>query len=468
MIFHSLDYAIFLLVLLSAYWCLSRRFQNLLLLAGSYFFYGYVHPWFLALIVASTVVDYACGLGMHRFPSRKRTFLIASLSFNLGLLGFFKYFNFFIDSFEALFQAIGLPSFGISLAIILPVGISFYTFQTLSYSIDIYRGKLEPRRSFIDFAVFVAFFPQLVAGPIERAVHFLPQVERRRRFNPSQGYQGLLLIIWGLFKKMVIADNVAVIANKIFSLQETGFALLWVGVLAFCVQIYADFSAYTDIARGTAKLLGFELMQNFNHPYISQSPSEFWKRWHISLSSWFRDYVYIPLGGNRGSFTRQARNLAATFLLSGLWHGASWNFIIWGGYHGLLLVAYHRLEVKYPALLKAPLLTLPRIAVFFVLTNIGWLIFRETSLLRLATDLSLNPLDNSKDQLSAAGYFLGHTLLYALPLGVHTALVSLKVDTLLRKRRGYAIFESALAALLVAVSVLLHSTAKSDFIYFQF
>ncbi|HTA90628.1 MAG TPA: MBOAT family O-acyltransferase, partial [Polyangiaceae bacterium] len=301
MLFNSLDFAVFLAVFLAVYWSLPHRAQNAFLLLGSYFFYGYVHPWFLILLFASTVGDYSFALGMRRFERHKRLLLACSLCANLGLLSFFKYFGFFVDNVLFLAQHLHITLQRPTLNIVLPVGISFYTFQSLSYTIDVYRGRLEPRRNFLDFAAFLALFPQLVAGPIERATHVLPQVERERHFDPEQARLGLLLMLWGLFKKIVIADNVALITNKVFALSSPGFALVWVGTLAFCVQIYADFSAYSDIARGTARLLGFELMKNFDHPYLSETPAEFWRRWHISLSSWFRDYVYIPLGGNRGS-----------------------------------------------------------------------------------------------------------------------------------------------------------------------
>ena len=280
-----------------------------------------------------------------------------------------------------------------TLRILLPVGISFYTFQAMSYTIDVYRGELHARRSLLDLAVFVSFFPHLVAGPIQRASFLLPQVESPRRFSAEKARSGFVLICWGFFKKLVVADNVGVIANKVFALSDPTFYILWAGVFAFAIQIYADFSAYTDIARGTSRWLGFELTENFAHPYLARSPADFWRRWNISLSSWFRDYVYIPLGGSRLGAWLWTRNVLVTFLLSGLWHGASWNYVLWGLYHGLLLLVTQVAGQarRLPAPQFGRWLLVPQIAGMFVLTNIGWLLFRETELSAIVRDLTLSP-----------------------------------------------------------------------------
>jgi D-alanyl-lipoteichoic acid acyltransferase DltB (MBOAT superfamily) len=467
-LFHTLDFAVFFALFFPVYWLLPHRPQNLFLLLGSYFFYGYVHPWFLILLTASMLGDYFFALGMRRFEAHKRWLLTASVCANLGLLCFFKYFGFFIDN--ALFVAarLGLPLSRPELSVILPVGISFYTFQSLSYTIDVYRGKLEPRRNLLDFATFLALFPQLVAGPIERATHVLPQVERPRHFDPEQARHAILLICWGLFKKMVVADNVAVVANKVFSLSEPSFLLVWVGTLAFCVQIYADFSAYSDLARGIARLLGFELMKNFDHPYLSESPTEFWRRWHISLSTWFRDYVYIPLGGNRRSPARGYLNLFVTFLLSGFWHGASWNFLMWGAYHGLLLVLNRLVERVAPWVLSAPRLKAVRIVVMFALVNVGWLMFRETDIQQLLRDLSLRPFSDTPAERMAAGHFLGLVLFYAFPLVVDSTLYATGVYARARSTLNWALAEAWAAFVLVLGLALFYSQVPSDFIYFQF
>jgi alginate O-acetyltransferase complex protein AlgI len=468
LIFHSLDFALFLVAFLAAYWSVPERAKNPLLLAGSYFFYGYVHPWFLLLLAGSTLADFSYARAMARFPEKKRAFLIASLATNLGLLGCFKYFDFFSSNVAEALGALGLRVSPPLLGIALPVGISFYTFQSLSYTIDVYRGRLEARRSLLDLAAFLALFPQLVAGPIERATTMLPQVEAPKRFDPERAWRGLLLMAWGFFKKVVVADNVAVIANKVFAVGDPTFSLVWVGTLAFGIQIYADFSAYSDIARGSARLLGLELMKNFDHPYLSETPAEFWRRWHISLSTWFRDYVYIPLGGSRGSSLLTARNLILTFLLSGFWHGASWNFVMWGGYHGLLLVGHRALERRVPVLFTAHWLRPLRILVMFALVNVGWLMFRETDVSRLLADLTLMPSEDSKTARLAAFHLLALTCFYAFPLVVDSVLYRTGAYERAEKLRVPAALGGAVAALFVLGSAFFHSEAPSDFIYFQF
>ena len=300
MIFTSQEYLVFLAIIFGLYWTVAHKtLQNVLLLAASYLFYGWIHPWFCILIAFSTCVDYACGLGMKRTPLRRGPLLAVSLVANLGMLGIFKYFNFFTENVIAALDRIGVAAEPITVSVFLPVGISFYTFQTLSYTIDIYRGRCRVRTNFIDFALFVAFFPQLVAGPIERAQRFLPQIERRRAWNSERFWAAWPLLVRGYLKKVVIADNVAVLADQVYLLDRPSFFVLAVGTVAFAVQIYCDFSAYTDIARGSAKLIGFDLVENFNSPYLALSPSDFWRRWHISFSSWIRDYLYIGMGGSR-------------------------------------------------------------------------------------------------------------------------------------------------------------------------
>jgi D-alanyl-lipoteichoic acid acyltransferase DltB (MBOAT superfamily) len=475
MIFHSLDFVLFFVAFTLLYWRLPHRAQNVLLFGGSYFFYGYVHPWFLLLIASSTIVDYCAARGMERWPVRRRRFLWMSIVSNFGLLGFFKYFNFFAENVSRVCTAIGLPLGLPALHVLLPVGISFYTFQAMSYTIDVYRGELRARRSLLDVAVFISFFPHLVAGPIQRASYLLPQVERLRRFDVHRASSGFLLICWGFFKKLVIADNVGVIANKVFALADPSFPILWAGVFAFAMQIYADFSAYTDIARGTSRWLGFELTANFEHPYLARSPSDFWRRWNISLSTWFRDYVYVPLGGSRAGGTRWARNVLITFLLSGLWHGASWNYVLWGFYHGLLLVMTRARSIvgpagKGPALPEpvAPLVTAARIAGMFVLTCIGWLLFRETQLSAIVRDLTLSPFAASALDRQAGLYLFLLALLYSLPLWIHSiaAETGARADHLVRWPR--LALQGAACGLAFAAILLIRSHTSLDFIYFQF
>ena len=341
MLFNSTIFFIFLGVILPIFYALpTKKSKNIHLLISSYIFYGYWDWRFCFLLLLSTIIDYFVGIKIFESENNKKRkkLLLISLFSNLGILGFFKYFNFFIDSFDSLINSFGGSLDFVHLNIILPVGISFYTFQTLSYTIDIYRKKLDPTTNFIDFALFVSFFPQLVAGPIERAKHLLPQLDRKLSPTKNQIAEGIELIVYGLFKKILIGDAIGRIADNIFAYQEYYSSLdLLLALILFSIQIYVDFSGYSNIARGTAKLLGVEIMINFEQPYLSRNITEFWRRWHISLSSWLKDYLYISLGGNRDGKIRTYLNLMITMLLGGLWHGASWNFVIWGGLHGLYL-----------------------------------------------------------------------------------------------------------------------------------
>ncbi|MDT0645322.1 MBOAT family O-acyltransferase [Zunongwangia sp. F260] len=344
MLFNSIAFLIFLPIVFLFYWGVfykSLKLQNLFLLLASYLFYGWWDYRFLALIAASTLIDYGIGrlLSKERDRVTRKILLGLSLISNLGLLGFFKYYNFFIESWIDSWASLGVNMNLSSLNIILPVGISFYTFQTLSYTIDVYRKQIEPTVNIINFSVFVAFFPQLVAGPIERAKHLLPQFSKKRIFKEEWAISGIHLILWGLFKKIVIADSCAIYVNAIFDDYENmNSATLLLGAIYFAFQIYGDFSGYSDIAIGTGRLFGFDLMRNFNYPYFSRNIGEFWRRWHISLSTWFRDYLYIPLGGSRGSKAKKVRNVFIIFLVSGFWHGANWTFLIWGGLHALFFL----------------------------------------------------------------------------------------------------------------------------------
>ncbi|UII76151.1 MBOAT family protein [Flagellimonas sp. HMM57] len=343
MAFNSLSYFIFLPIVFLTYWFVFSkkvRIQNLLVLGASYFFYGLWDWRFLFLILASTIVDFVIGKAIYESKSKKRLWLLVSVIFNITLLGFFKYYNFFADSFMDMFQLFGYSiKSSWTLNIILPVGISFYTFQTMSYSLDIYYGRLKPTRDFLSFATFVAFFPQLVAGPIERASNLLGQIIKKREFDYGQCVSGLQLILWGLFKKMVIADGIAPIVDDIFANYHSYPAsTLVLGVTLFSFQVYGDFSGYSDIAIGTAKLFGIELMSNFKFPNFSRNVAEYWQRWHISLSTWFRHYVYIPLGGSRVGKLLSVRNICIIFLVSGFWHGANWTFIFWGAFHALAFI----------------------------------------------------------------------------------------------------------------------------------
>ncbi len=393
MLFNSISFLIFLPIAFILYWGLFKRslkLQNIFLLIASYFFYGWWDYRFLALIAASTLVDYFIGKFLQKTENetQRKILLILSLVFNLGLLGFFKYYNFFIESWINSWANLGVEMHLSSLNIILPVGISFYTFQTLSYTIDVYRRKIEPTLNIINFSVFVAFFPQLVAGPIERAKHLLPQFSKKRIFKEERAISGIHLILWGLFKKIVIADSCAIYVNAIFNDYENmNSVTLLLGAFYFTFQIYGDFSGYSDIAIGTGRLFGFDLMRNFNFPYFSRNIAEFWRRWHISLSTWFRDYLYIPLGGSRGSKWQQVRNVFIIFLVSGFWHGANWTFVIWGGLHALFFLPLllgdqnrkHLNQVAENKLLPS-FRELLQMLFTFGLTCFAWIFFRADSL----------------------------------------------------------------------------------------
>jgi len=388
-LFNSIDFAIFLPIVFILYWFVTNRnlrLQNFLILAASYLFYGWWDWRFLSLILFSTLVDYFVGrkLRIEENQTKRKILLWTSILVNFGFLGFFKYCNFFFENFITAFSFFGQQIQGDSLNIILPVGISFYTFQTLSYSIDVYKRKLEPTKDFIAFSAFISFFPQLVAGPIERATHLLPQFYKKRTFDYSKAVDGMRQILWGLFKKIVIADNCAEYANLIFnnSADYSGSTLV-LGALFFTFQIYGDFSGYSDIAIGTSRLFGFDLMRNFNFPYFSRDIAEFWRRWHISLSTWFRDYLYIPLGGSRGGTWMKVRNTFIIFIVSGFWHGANWTFIIWGALNAmyflpLLLTNNNRnnLETVAQGKLLPSLKELSLMLLTFSLTVFAWIFFR--------------------------------------------------------------------------------------------
>ncbi|WP_375239186.1 MBOAT family O-acyltransferase [Aurantibacter sp.] len=393
MLFNSIDFAIFLPIIFLLYWFISNKnlkFQNLLIVVASYIFYGWWDWRFLSLILFSTIIDYLIGqkLGTEKNQTKRKILLWTSILVNLGFLGFFKYYNFFLDNFITAFSFFGTEINAQGLNIILPVGISFYTFQTLSYTIDVYKRKLEATQDFIAFAAFVSFFPQLVAGPIERATNLLPQFNKKRQFDYSKAADGMRQILWGLFKKIVIADNCAQSANIIFNnSSEYSGSTLVLGAIFFTFQIYGDFSGYSDIAIGTSRLFGFNLKQNFAFPYFSRDIAEFWRRWHISLSSWFRDYLYIPLGGSYGSTWLNIRNVFIIFIVSGFWHGANWTFIVWGALNAiyflpLLLTKNNRNNIAIVAQgkLLPNLKELLFMFLTFGLTVFAWIFFRAENI----------------------------------------------------------------------------------------
>lgn len=482
MLFNSIDFAIFLPTVFLLYWFVTNKnlnLQNFLIVAASYLFYGWWDWRFLSLILFSTIVDYSVGRKLKKEDNqtKRKILLWISILVNLGFLGFFKYYNFFLENFITAFSFFGKEIQGNSLNIILPVGISFYTFQTLSYTIDVYKRKLEPTKNFIAFSAFVSFFPQLVAGPIERATHLLPQFYIKRTFDYSKAVDGMRQILWGLFKKIVIADRCASFANQAFnnSADMNGSTLV-LGALFFTFQIYCDFSGYSDIAIGTSRLFGFDLMRNFNFPYFSRDIAEFWRRWHISLSTWFRDYLYIPIGGSRGSTWMKIRNVFIIFIVSGFWHGANWTFIAWGALNAiyflpLLLTQKNRnylgvvAQGKYLPSLKELFLML----ITFGLTVFAWIFFRAESI-----GHALNYIHGifSASLFAMPNFLSGRSFLKTIILVVFFVLIEWQgregqyaiANLGLKWKRSlrYGLYYS------IIIAIFLFGGAKQQFIYFQF
>ena len=482
MLFNSIDFAIFLPIVFLLYWFAANKnlkLQNFLIVVASYLFYGWWDWRFLSLILFSTLIDYSVGVRLSKEDniSKRKILLWISILVNLGFLGFFKYYNFFLDNFVTAFSFFGTPINAQGLNIILPVGISFYTFQTLSYTIDVYKRKLEPTKDFIAFTAFVSFFPQLVAGPIERATNLLPQFYKKRTFDYDKAADGLRQILWGLFKKVVIADNSAKIANEIFnnSADYSGSTLV-LGAIFFTFQIYGDFSGYSDIAIGTSRLFGFNLKQNFAFPYFSRDIAEFWRRWHISLSTWFRDYLYIPLGGSRGGTWMKVRNTFAIFIVSGFWHGANWTFIVWGALNALYflpLLLLNKNRANTDTVAKGKYLPsfkeFYQIGITFSLTVLAWIFFRAENIGHAWSYLST----------------IFSKSLFSIPhfSGMRDALITLILITIfiavewVGRNEQYAIENIGLKwkkitrwafYLIVIFTIIIFGGKQQEFIYFQF
>jgi len=473
--FISYDFLIFWGCVISLYIVLNHSWQNRMLLLASYIFYGWWDYRFLSLIIISSVADFICAqlADPQRQPGSSDTVrklaVLVSVLINLTILGFFKYFNFFIESGLTMLQWFGLPQHSFHLELVLPVGISFYTFQTMSYTIDVYRGKLHSTSRFWDFLLYVSFFPQLVAGPIERGRHLLPQILAERQLSWLKMTSGCQLALWGFFKKMVIADNLSVLVNNVFIQSTPSGAMVLIAVYAFAFQIYCDFSGYTDIARGVARMLGFEICVNFRLPYFATNPSDFWRRWHISLSSWLRDYLYIPLGGNRKGLKRTYVNLLITMLLGGLWHGAAWNFIIWGAFHGGILII-QRLSGQfkkgtYTVSTVSPLKQVLKVGLFFHITCFGWLIFRVESVQQLLAYIQALVMNFQISQLWSGA--LLQVIVLVGPLIVFQFYQSFS-GRMEPWQTWPDIIKVPFYLFLIYAIILLGSPVKEAFIYFQF
>lgn len=477
MLFNSIEFFVFIPIVFFFYWFVTNKnlkAQNLLIAVASYVFYGWWDWRFLSLIAFSSLIDYTIGilLTKNENPFRRKLLLWISISVNLGFLGFFKYYNFFIESLVSSFLFFGSELTVDSLNIVLPVGISFYTFQTLSYTIDVYKKKLEPTRNFVAFIAFVSFFPQLVAGPIERATNLLPQFYKKRDFIYSNAVDGMRQVLWGLFKKVVIADNCAKYANLIFNNSDdySGSTLLF-GAFMFSFQIYCDFSGYSDIAIGVSRLFGFNLMRNFAFPYFSRDIAEFWRRWHISLSTWFRDYLYIPLGGSRGGTSMKIRNTFIIFIVSGFWHGANWTFVVWGALNALYflplmllgknrvntdMVAEHKMLPNFKEIFQ--------MTITFLITLIAWVFFRADSISH-AISFIKNMLNMSL--FGASEIFPQNILLLLLFfiivewIGRHGQYAIEKMDSIYRPLR-WAFY------ILIIILMFSFTGEEQEFIYFQF
>lgn len=475
MLFNSIEFLFFLPIVFVLYWFVFNkqlRAQNILLLLASYLFYGWWDWRFLFLLLISTCLDYFVALAIQNSQdvSKRKLFLGISLIGNLGMLGFFKYYNFFVQSWIDAWSSIGVTMEATTLNVILPVGISFYTFQTLSYTIDVYRNEMKPTKNFIDFAAFVTFFPQLVAGPIERASHLLPQFYKSRVFDYQNAVLGCKLIVWGMFKKVVVADNCAFFVTKIFDNPEAySSGELFVGMVFFAFQIYGDFSGYSDIAIGLSKLFGFDLMVNFKFPYFSRDIAEFWRRWHISLSTWFRDYIYIPLGGSKGTMGLQIRNVMIIFLVSGFWHGANWTYVVWGVFHAVLFLPLLLFNVNRSHLITKSYgwIDFAKISATFFIVCVGWVFFRADSIASAFQYLA-HMFELKRLSLSLFYSTNANLMIFALST-LAIMIVSLQELIWVINKREVPKLSSVGTLILVLLIFFMGSFKNQmDFIYFQF
>lgn len=468
-LFHSFEFIIFFLLIFLIYWFLPRKFKNTLLLLASYVFYASWNFYLLIPLITSTLVDYCCGILIHEQTSqkKKKIFLLISIIVNLSLLGFFKYFNFFVESLVSLLNNFGLNFNFATLNIILPIGISFYTFQKLSYSIDIYRGKITPTKSLVDFSLFVAYFPQLIAGPIERAKNLIPKIRTRKFFKEINYKAGFYLFIYGLFSKIVLADSMAKIVDGVYSLSDPSGAQVLLATYAFAIQIYCDFSGYSKMARGISHFFGIKLTINFNLPYFAKNPRDFWKRWHITLSRWVRDYIYIPLGG-KYTFLYGVMPLFITWFLMGLWHGTAWNFVLWGIYWFFLIIIYRLFSrVKSKINLKKPTFfsKLMTILLMFHLTCFGWIIFRSQNLSQVINFIKSLVSGISISEIISISYVNLYVVIIFLI--IYEALQYYKGGQLFIIRKNFY-YQLIFYLILFFMYLEIGAIADAPFIYFQF
>ncbi len=466
MIFTSYDFLIFFIIVFSLYWLVRRRqWQNILLLAASYVFYAWVHPWYALLLALTTLADYGLALGIARQRTRSRLFLTLSLLLNLGILAIFKYYNFFSEDLVAALTNLGIQADALLVRVLLPAGLSFYILKKLAYLIDVSRGDLEPTRDLVGFSLFVAFFPQITAGPIDRAQKLLPQIQSDRIWKAENFYSAWPLIVMGFFKKVVIADTIRVVVDRVFSLKEPTIALLFAAALGFTLQILADFSAYTDLARGVARLFGFDTSENFRSPYLALTPTDFWNRWHITLSTWLRDYIFFPL---RRSLLRArwphwltaALPPLVTMFASGLWHGAGWNFVIWGLFYGVLIVIYQAIGMGGAWKPANKFTGFAAWLVMFTFIVLSFAVFRAPTLEWLFGVLAHSPLFGSLEFQAVTVVTLSMTAFYAAPL-----IIKMLMDRHLRTDSFW--HDLYYVAATVAMLAYLNSSSP-DFIYFQF
>lgn len=467
MSFTTLTFWVFFAIVFVSYWLIpERRWKNLLLLIASYVFYGWVSVWLAFMLGLSTLADFFLAKGMRLYPARTRVLLNISVLFNVGVLVFFKYYNFFSAELAEMVGSFGIENGFLLVRVLFPIGLSFYTLKKLSYVIEVSRGTLQPTHTLVDFALYVSFFPQLIAGPIDRPQKLLPQIEAQRSWNANFFYNAWPLILMGLFKKVVIADSVKVMVDQIFSLGNPSLFLFWMGAAAFTLQILADFSGYTDIARGTALLFGFQTSENFNRPYLSLTPTDFWNRWHITLSTWLRDYIFFP---TRRALMRSRVRFPhwlllsippiATMFVSGLWHGAGWTFVIWGLYYGVLISVYQIMGIRGEWKPKSPVLLGLAWLVMFFFIAFGWGIFRSPSLGWLGNILLATPFISAQNDLIVGLITFSMIVVYSAPL-----LIKLVLDRF--SKDGW--FHSAYYALTSTLLIVFLSSSSPDFIYFQF